>query len=240
MNIQRSHWHRGSRTLKSELLESIGLAIVTMSFAACGGTTSEISSSRDFGGSGAASGAVGASGGNRPSGGSPGSGGIQANGGVRAKGGAGGGGVPSVDASTESGASRSTGGRSSGGAPSSGGSADSGESCDSSTCIVGAAMACCGGSCVNIRNDPHHCGSCDNSCPGSAPYCSSAQCGVPPCTPNPAGGVCAPASICCGRSCCAPGLICCSVYLGGPAELTDCYDPSQTGGTCPVGCPTCQ
>lgn len=38
-------------------------------------------------------------------------------------------------------------------------------------------------------------------------------------------------------NCCAPGQICCSVTAN--FTLIGCYDPAQTGGTCPLGCPSC-
>lgn len=36
-------------------------------------------------------------------------------------------------------------------------------------------LACCGGTCVDIRNDPHNCGACFEECPGQN-RCSYAMC----------------------------------------------------------------
>ncbi len=98
----------------------------------------------------------------------------------------------------------------------------------------GPGLSCCYGRCVNINNDPHNCGQCDAFCP-STYMCNYGKCTPPPCyqgAPPP------PGLVCCGNQYCGGDQLCCMV--GGAGTMTpSCYSPSQTGGTCPVGCPTC-
>ena len=151
--------------------------------------------------------------------------------------------------SSGSGGGPGAGGRSgSGGLPSAGGGAGAGGSdagCAAS-CGLGAIFACCDGSCVNQENDPHHCGACGTSCPANAPLCLQGKCVVPACgdstVPDAALPACASGTTCCGTSCCGAGQLCCDVERGGPASFGSslgCFDPSQSNGTCPVGCPQC-
>lgn len=200
------------------MIERKPIAITTASvlcavLLGCGGTTfSGDSLQRDAGSSGGSG-----NGGSTSSGGAPGSGGSPSSGGSKGSGGA----------------------QGSGGSKGSGGSAGTGGSagCNSTTCSTFSGFTCCSDACVNTENDPHHCGMCDNACPSDKPYCSGGQCSQPPCTPLPNAGVCAPSSVCCGQSCCAPGQICCSVSHN--FSTIGCYDPAESGGTCPVGCPNC-
>ena len=201
---------------------SIAVAIFAGVLVACGGTTSlGRTSPNDAGVNG------GSSGGGAGRGGSPNTGGT----------GTGTGGVI--------GGAPSTGGASSGGVPPMGGSPGSGGvagGCNSMTCNTYSMFTCCGDSCVNLENDPHHCGSCDTVCPSTAPLCSGSRCVVPPCTLPPEAGVCAPTSICCGDTCCAANEICCQSSRGGPPPPgpgVGCVNPQDSGGTCPRGCPAC-
>ena len=72
-------------------------------------------------------------------------------------------------------------------------------------CTTG--RTCCGGTCVNLQNDPLNCGTCGRRCEGNTPYCGDGTCQQPPCDPQVE--LCAPNSICCGSTCCQPGDICC-------------------------------
>jgi hypothetical protein len=198
----------------------------------CGGTTSlGSSSSHDAGGNGGSS----ETGGGRSSGGSPGMSGGSPN-----TGGMGSGGAPATGGVIGMGGAPSTGGANSGGVPSSGGSAGSG-ACNSTNCSTFQMFDCCGDSCVNFENDPHNCGGCNNVCPDSAPVCSGRQCIVPPCTLPPQAGMCPPTSTCCGGTCCAANEICChfSTGLPIPGPNIGCVYPKDSGGTCPLGCPSC-
>jgi len=180
------------------------------------------------------------SGGHQSAGGFDNSGGLQGSGGLPNSGGLqGAGGFQGSGGFQNSGGLQGSGGfQGSGGVQGSGGlqgSGGGGGSCNATTC--GPYYTCCGNVCVNTSNDPHHCGSCDNACGTDNPFCEGGQCTQPPCTPPPGSGVCAPNSVCCGTTCCAVGEICCSVTAN--FTTIGCYDPSKTGGTCPLGCPLC-
>jgi hypothetical protein len=184
------------------------------------------------GGSGAGSGAGGA-GGAHSSGGVPGTGGMPS-----------GGGSPSTGGIPSSGGIPGSGGiPSSGGVPGTGGS---GGNCTAPLCgRLG--LACCGGtSCLNTNNDPYNCGGCNKVCPDAMFFCSGGQCTSPPCgtilplpgpAPAPPVPVCSAPAFCCGSACCTQGQLCCEVTSN--FTTLGCYDPKQTGGTCPVGCAGC-
>jgi hypothetical protein len=93
---------------------------------------------------------------------------------------------------------------------------------------------CCGGACVNAKNDIHNCGTCANNCGGANPYCDDGTCGTPPCS----GATCAGAQFCCGNQCCNAGELCCEVF--GPVQLQfpQCKAPNANG-TCDPGCTAC-
>lgn len=150
---------------------------------------------------------------------------------------------PSSGGKPGSGGTPATGGVGNGGAPATGGSPTGGSAgaCNSMTCSTYSMFNCCGDSCVNFENDPHNCGECGHVCPVSAPVCSGRQCIVPPCTLPPNAGMCAPTSICCGDTCCASNEICChfSSGLPIPGPNIGCVNPLDSGGTCPLGCPSC-
>lgn len=90
---------------------------------------------------------------------------------------------------------------------------------------------CCDGACVNLANDPRHCGACSNACTASASLCSHGVCIEPPCTTT-----CVDAA-CCGNICCGANQLCCDIEgpVGGIIGCVDAVD-----GTCPQGCaPLC-
>jgi hypothetical protein len=94
-------------------------------------------------------------------------------------------------------------------------------------------FSCCGGFCVNTKNDILNCGGCNLPCPGGQPYCANGTCGAPPC--SLVGAQCIQGQFCCAGSCCATGQLCCSVTQG--PSFTGCFDP--VNGTCPTGCASC-
>jgi len=125
----------------------------------------------------------------------------------------------------------------SGGAPAMTASGGSGGGCDANNCAE-QGLACCGGACVDLRDDPYNCGTCGKRCVGgggSAPtYCNAGTCTVPPPCENFG---CQATEVCCGASCCAEGELCCDVP-GPISSGPGCYAP--VNGTCPVGCPDCK
>jgi hypothetical protein len=116
-----------------------------------------------------------------------------------------------------------------GGAGSGGGGGTSGGAC-SPAC--GEARDCCDRQCVNLQNDPRHCGRCGRACSAET-FCSAGECVVPPCD-----STCSGASHCCGTMCCGPTQLCCDPQ--GPIDMGPrCLDPDERG-TCPMGCaPLC-
>ena len=97
---------------------------------------------------------------------------------------------------------------------------------------------CCGGSCVNLQNDPLNCGVCGRRCEGGTPYCGDGNCQQAPCEPNVE--LCAPNSICCGSTCCPLGDICCEDQ-GPISRAPSCFTPTAAEPTCPQGCaPLCK
>jgi hypothetical protein len=94
---------------------------------------------------------------------------------------------------------------------------------------------------VSTNNDPMNCGACGKRCEGENSFCGGGTCMPAPCTPNPAAGVCAPNSICCGSACCSPDQLCCQEngpVSGGPPS---CFTPTPDQKTCPPGCaPLCK
>lgn len=202
-----------------------------------GGVTSTGGGSGNRSAGGASAGGAQSSGGSPSTGAAPGSGGISSSGGSMGSGGfAASGGAP------ETGGVPSSGGA--GGVSSSGGSPGSGgvpPAC-STNCFN--PFTCCGSACVYTWNDPHHCGDCNTACPSSMPLCSGGKCTVPSCDPTAPPECRAGGPSCCGTTCCTGNQICCDVPRGGPAPpdpvlSLGCFDPTQTGGTCPVGCPLC-
>src|SRR5882724_2531794 len=99
----------------------------------------------------------------------------------------------------------------------------------------GTARTCCGGKCVNLSNDPTHCGTCGVSCKGATPFCEG-TCQATPCERD--AGTCASGS-CCGSECCTAGQLCCDPQ--GPISRGPvCYTPTADQPTCPQGCaPLC-
>jgi hypothetical protein len=93
-------------------------------------------------------------------------------------------------------------------------------------------FVCCGGGCVNPKNDIFNCGACGKVCGGTNPYCDKGACGTPPCD-----ATCEGSELCCGDQCCVEGQLCCDLY--GPVEtnLPSCTAP--VNGTCPGGCTAC-
>jgi hypothetical protein len=96
---------------------------------------------------------------------------------------------------------------------------------------------CCGGRCVNHKNDPANCNGCGVQCPSATPFCDNGTCAVAPCDAD-AGTTCA-GGACCGTSCCAAGQICCGVEGPIARELV-CHTPTADIPSCPAGCaPLC-
>lgn len=96
----------------------------------------------------------------------------------------------------------------------------------------GMLMDCCGGHCINYENDIYNCGGCGVVCGGLHPYCNNGTCTAPVCLLNRQPP---PGMFCCGAQDCLNGQLCCSVGPGGP----ECYTPTMSQPTCPVGCPGC-
>jgi hypothetical protein len=93
------------------------------------------------------------------------------------------------------------------------------------TCPPGEIL--CGTTCVNITDDPNHCGTCTNACASGSPCCN--------------GVCCSPGSTCCNGGCggnlCPDGVHCC-----GPGQGTCsgdnrccCPFPSRTCLSTPLG-----
>ena len=94
---------------------------------------------------------------------------------------------------------------------------------------------CCGGRCVNHKNDPANCNGCGSQCPSATPFCDNGTCAPAPCE---SGTTCTSGS-CCGTSCCAAGQICCGVEGPISRELV-CHTPTAEMASCPGGCaPLC-
>jgi hypothetical protein len=101
---------------------------------------------------------------------------------------------------------------------------DSGKTCP--FCAVN--DTCCGGACVDEKNDPEHCGDCNTKCNVSKQACVDGKC-VDPCA---GGGVaCSTMQLCCGVQCCDQGQICCS--SGGAGGQLYCFTPTSTVISCP-------
>lgn len=92
---------------------------------------------------------------------------------------------------------------------------------------------CCGGQCIDPRNDPFNCGSCGTRCAEPTPFCAGEACMPTPCETQ-----CQGDETCCGGACCGGGQICC--HIDGPVQSgPTCVEPSASG-TCPAGCaPLC-
>lgn len=183
-------------------------------------------------------------------GGMPGTGGGVAAGGVVGKGGASStGGVVSTGGIVSTGGHVATGGVVGTGGIVGTGGAGTGGSPDCATTCAKQGLTCCAGSCVNTDNDPYHCGGCDKPCPMSEFFCSGGNCSPPVCliatpstdagspAPAPQPGACLSGQTCCGTTCCNQGEFCCEV-TSNLASTFQCVAFSS-GGTCPVGCPTC-
>src|SRR5262249_41564539 len=65
---------------------------------------------------------------------------------------------------------------------------------------------CCGGTCVNLENDPFNCGTCGNTCKAPTSFCGAGTCQAPACGPAVD---CLPDATCCGNTCCGAGQLCC-------------------------------
>jgi hypothetical protein len=110
--------------------------------------------------------------------------------------------------------------------------ADTGNDASScGTCMSG--FLCCGGACVNSKNDIDNCGHCGQKCTGPNPYCGEGTCGTPPCV----GTACDNGESCCGTSCCTSGQLCCLLF--GPVDLEYPACTAPVNGTCPGGCSDC-
>jgi len=108
---------------------------------------------------------------------------------------------------------------------------------DAATCspACGAGRACCAGHCVNLDNDPTHCGACGTKCGGAKPFCDG-TCQATPCS---AGGAACSNGSCCGTQCCSTSQICCSPQ-GPIAGAPQCETVSDEHPTCSQGCaPLC-
>jgi len=92
-----------------------------------------------------------------------------------------------------------------------------GGGCDAGACEGG--LDCCGGACVNLKNDPFNCGACGTRCSGLKSMCNGGLCTLPTCLPL-----------------CKETQQCCNVPGPGPSGGPKCVD----GPTCPVGCPLCK
>ncbi len=98
----------------------------------------------------------------------------------------------------------------------------------------GFARNCCDGKCTNPSNDPFNCGGCGVRCGGATPHCDG-TCKPLPCS-RPG---CGAGTTCCGALCCASGDICCKTE-GPIATAPQCFSPSASQPTCPMGCaPLC-
>ncbi len=125
-----------------------------------------------------------------------------------------------------------TGGTSLAGATGKGGSSAAGGG--SSDCVPACAESrrCCAGQCVNLANDPRHCGNCGHECTGDT-YCGGGQCVTPPCSV-----ACGSGATCCDAQCCAAGQLCCDPQ--GPLDRGPICTTPNDQGTCPQGCaPLC-
>jgi hypothetical protein len=96
--------------------------------------------------------------------------------------------------------------------------------CGSGVCLCDAALTDCGGSCVDTRSDPNHCGACGASCGGGESCTASACSAAPPdagCTPDCTGRSCGGDG--CGGSCgaCGPAQLCAN---GGQCVCSDSMD----------------
>jgi hypothetical protein len=100
----------------------------------------------------------------------------------------------------------------------------------------GCELSCCGGRCVNPRNDLFNCGSCGNTCTGDPPFCDEGSCGAPPCG---LGAPCEVGSFCCGGMCCATGQLCCWEHEPFGDDLS-CIDSMKAHGNCIAGNPCTQ
>jgi hypothetical protein len=94
------------------------------------------------------------------------------------------------------------------------------------------ARTCCDDHCVNLQNDPQHCGACGAEC-DTGTFCTGGHCRTPPCETT-----CAAGSSCCGAECCKPNQLCCDPQ--GPIDIAPhCLEPNEHD-TCPPGCaPLC-
>jgi hypothetical protein len=116
---------------------------------------------------------------------------------------------------------------------SSGGNGDGGADCGCGQ--FAPYRICCGGRCVNHKNDPANCNGCGVQCPTGTPFCDNGACTAAPCE---SGTSCASGS-CCGTSCCAAGQICCGVEGPISRDLV-CHTPTAETPSCPTGCaPLC-
>lgn len=150
---------------------------------------------------------------------------------VTTSGGTGTGGAGGYGQTTATSSSSSTSASATTGAASSTGTG--GITCVSDTDCSNSGTTCCGGLCVNTRNDIKNCGACGVVCPANMDYCDGTKCVAPPCT-LPTGC----SQVCCGDQCCGAGQLCCEVQQAGPSFGPKCTDPDN--GTCPIGCPLCK
>lgn len=98
----------------------------------------------------------------------------------------------------------------------------------SKTCpLCVANESCCGNTCVDLNNNPEHCGDCVTKCDASKPLCLLGKCVVPPC----GGQACNTMQICCGAQCCdKSNQICC---VSGAVTAPYCFTPTNAEPTCP-------
>lgn len=149
--------------------------------------------------------------------------------------------TPPVDGDADTDADSDTEQQCEGGCP-------SGSRCVDGNCVEGECSAtepcespleCCGGTCVNVRDDINHCGECDNSCVPSGDACIGSTCSCNGAMP------CAESFICCEGEGCIDGQSdrnncgSCGTECDGECVNGDCsgcivdeYE-EQGGNTCP-------
>jgi hypothetical protein len=93
------------------------------------------------------------------------------------------------------------------------------------------ACATCDTACVDLANDPRHCGGCAVACdPGQ--LCDRGACQTPTCLVQ--GPICPTDHLCCGDACCPSWKMCCNL----PGSATPACI-SLDAGACPTTCAGC-
>ncbi len=232
--------------MRSSFAALAGLAVVTLVFTQCGGTSSTLpdtlgdasvdgtSSSGVHSSSGASSTSSSGAGSSSSSGGS--SGGSTSSSGGTSSSSSSSNGASSSSSSSSSGSSSGSSSSSSGSSSGSSSSSSGGPvPCDAG---CGPLAQCCGGECKAVYDDPFNCGGCGTVCKGADSLCAGGHCIKPVCFADAA--TCTTAGSCCGSSCCGKDQLCCEVPGPGPTTGPQCFTPTSTQPTCPAGCPACQ